>query len=123
MSSVYRAQKLKRNVNHQKGFLSFHCVLQKTYLHHFQHTSASDNNDIMDDTFVEFDIEWDSDTNVELEIVIVSSNLPRLVPSIVEKGLAKLFTLTVGAECQYYTVCTAVRMRSRHLLSAHGNIS
>ena len=57
-----------------------------------------DEEDVMDDVFVEMDLEWESKIDVEIKLEVFSKNLSSLVPSIIENQLAKLFTMVVGVE-------------------------
>lgn len=57
-----------------------------------------DEEDVMDDVFVEMDLEWVSKVDVEIELQVLGKDVSSFVPNFVEEQLAKLFTMVVGVE-------------------------
>jgi C2 domain len=57
-----------------------------------------DDEDVMDDVFVEMDLEWKSNIDVEIALEVLGKDVSSLVPNFLEEQLAKLFTMVVGVE-------------------------
>lgn len=57
-----------------------------------------DEEDVMDDIFIEMDLEWVSKIDVEIELQVLGKDVSSLVPNFVEDQLAKLFTMVIGVE-------------------------
>lgn len=57
-----------------------------------------DENDIMDDTFLEFDLVWDSNQDVGMMIEVLGDNAAAMIPNWIEKVVADLFTVIVGIQ-------------------------
>ncbi|PSC76727.1 Extended synaptotagmin-3 [Micractinium conductrix] len=58
-----------------------------------------DDNDVMDDCFLDFDFEWRSDTDVELEIQVLPASMDKAwIPNFIEDKVKDLLTFTVGVE-------------------------
>lgn len=58
----------------------------------------ADDEDAVDDVFVELDLEWKSRQDVEIEIQVLGSDISSLVPNALETQLARLMTMKVGIE-------------------------
>lgn len=57
-----------------------------------------DEDDVMDDIFIEMDLEWRSQQDVEIELQILGKDVSSMIPNFLEEQLAKLFTMVVGIE-------------------------
>jgi hypothetical protein len=57
-----------------------------------------DEEDVMDDVFVEMDMEWTSNIDVELVLQVLGKDISSFIPNFLEAQLAKLFTMVVGVE-------------------------
>jgi len=57
-----------------------------------------DEEDVMDDVFVEMDLEWKSNLDVELVLQILGKDVSSFIPNFLEVKLAKLFIMVVGVE-------------------------
>lgn len=57
-----------------------------------------DEEDVIDDVFVEMDMEWNSKIDVEIALEILGQDVSSLIPNFVEEQLAKLFTMLIGVE-------------------------
>ena len=52
----------------------------------------------MDDIFIEMDLEWRSEQDVEIELQVLGKDVSSMIPDIIEEQLAKLFTMRIGVE-------------------------
>ena len=70
-----------------------------------------------DDVFVEFDLEWRSQQDVEIQMQVLGKDVSSFVPNIVEEQLAKMMAMTVGVEdtCVKGTLQLALRPLMRRV--------
>ncbi|KAL4421096.1 hypothetical protein ABPG77_009623 [Micractinium sp. CCAP 211/92] len=58
-----------------------------------------DDNDIMDDAYIEFDFEWRSKQDVEIQIQVLPASMDKAwIPNFIEDKLKALLDFTVGVE-------------------------
>ncbi|KAL4425484.1 hypothetical protein ABPG75_009500 [Micractinium tetrahymenae] len=58
-----------------------------------------DDNDVMEDAYIEFDFEWHSKQDVELQIQVLPSSMDKAwIPNFIEDKLKALLDFTVGVE-------------------------
>lgn len=74
-----------------------------------------DDSDVVDDVFLEMDVVWKSQQDIEFVLKVIGKNIVTYVPDILEAQLAKLLTMTVGIEDA--TLKGTIRMALRPLLT------
>ena len=58
----------------------------------------SDNDEIMDDVFMDIDLEWKSEQDIEITVEVLGDSTAAAIPDVIEKGVSKMLSIVVGVE-------------------------